>query len=149
MTRRIANPPTESDTMDPREPYRDHIELKTILAIAAEPAHPKFPERASFWHIDFYVESYCLALTTNADTDEIIVTVEPASLVPPTDPPLLADLRGLIGRRFGWSWHAVNSQGYSDMLILAFDGIAPQLAFLVEASTIKVRRIASLEARSA
>ena len=132
--------------MGPREPYRNHIEHKTVLAIEAEPAHPELPESASYWHINFYVEGYCLALTTNADTDEIIATVEAAATVPPTDPALLADLRGLIGRRFGWSWYAVNSQGYGDMLILAFDGIAPQLAFLVEASMIHVNRIASLEA---
>jgi hypothetical protein len=131
--------------MDPREPYRNHIEHKTIIAVAAEAAHPQLPERAAFWRIDFYVEGYCLALTTNADTDEIIATVEPAAAVPPADPALPAHLRGLIGRRFGWSWYAVNSQGYCDMLILAFDGIAPELAFLVEASKIHVSRIASLE----
>jgi hypothetical protein len=135
--------------MGARELYWNHIEDKTILAVEAEPTNPELPERAWFGRINFYVEGYRLSLTTNADTDEIVVAVEPAAIVPPTDPLMLADLRALVGRAFGWNWSAVNSQGYSDMLILAFDGqagagITPQLAFLVEASTIHVLRIGLL-----
>jgi hypothetical protein len=136
-------------TMGARQLYWNHVEDKTILAIEAEPMNPEFPDTAWYWHINFYVEGYRLSLTTNADTDEIIVAVEPAPIAPPTDPTMVADLRALVGRSFGWNWSAVNSQGYSDMLILAFygeagGGVTPQLAFLVEGSTIHVHRICKI-----
>ncbi len=135
--------------MDKRELYWDHIEDKAIIAIEADPTAPEIPERASFWHINFYVEGYRLSLTTNPDTDEIIVAVEPTSVEPPTGPLLIPELRALIGRSFGWNWIAVNSQGYTDMLVLAFTGkhgaaVTPQLAFLVEASAIHIHSVSPI-----
>lgn len=146
---RCAEYVNESSIMGMRELYWDHIEDKAILAIEADPTTPELPERASFWHINFYVEKYRLSLTTNQDTDEIVVAVEPTSIEPPTGPLLIPVLRALIGRLFGWNWSAVNSQGYADMLVLAFTGepgagVTPQLAFLVEASAIHIHQVSAI-----
>ena len=129
-----------------RDQYNDHVQWKTVLAVEAEPAHPDIPTRASFWHINFYVDGYRLSLSTRIDTDEIIAALEPSALAPPTEPNLHPVLRELVGRKLGWIWYARNGQGYHDMLILAFTGAVgagatPQLAFLVEASSISVCRV--------
>lgn len=106
---------------------------------------PDIPTKAWYWHINFYVEGYRFALTANNDTDEVIVAVEPSSQVPVTDPIMHPVLKELVGRQFGWIWYTTNVQGYDDKLILAFGasggGAHPQLAFLVEASTIEVLRM--------
>ena len=132
--------------MNVRDQYYDLIQHKTVLAVEAEHALPNIPSRAQFGKIRFYVKGYCFALSTNIDTDEIIMTVESSSHAPATDPNLHPVLRELVGREFGWIWYTTNVQGYDDMLILAFngatgEGITPRLAFLVEASDIKVLRI--------
>lgn len=127
--------------------YNDHVQGKTVLAVEAAPAHPNTPTRASFWHINFYVDGYRLSLTANIDTDEVTAAIEPSALTPATEPNLHPVLRELVGRELGWIWHAKNGQGYDDMLILAVvgaagaGGVSPQLAFLVEASSINVSRI--------
>lgn len=133
--------------MDVRQLYYDHVQWKRVLAVEADHEHPDFPERASFWSITFYVEGYRLLLTANADTDEIVLAVEP-SAEPKTQPRLHPVLEGLIGREFGWIWYTTNVQGYDDMIVLAFDGpdggaISPQFAFLVEASSIQILRLSS------
>src|SRR5579871_5296416 len=123
-----------------RAQYCDHIEGKVVLAVHGEPAYPNLPNTASFWHITFYVEGYRLSLTANADTDEIAFAVEESAALPDlTPPPALQDL---VGHTFGWLWNATNSQGYSDLLLLAFGGeatggaLTPQLVFVVASSAI-------------
>jgi hypothetical protein len=132
--------------MNVRDQYYDLIQHKAVLAVEAEHTLPNIPSRAQFGKIHFYVEGYRFALTTNIDTDEIIMAVEPSSRATATDLNLHPVLGELVGREFGWIWYTTNVQGYDDMLIFAFrgaggGGITPQLAFLVEASDIKVLRI--------
>jgi hypothetical protein len=135
-----------SDRVDVRDLYYDLIQSKTLLAVDAEHAVPNNPTRASFSHINFYTQGYRFALTTNIDTDEIVIAVEPSQSAPATEPSLHPVLRELVGREFGWIWYATNVQGYNDMLMLAFgatgEGARPQLGFLVEASTINIYRLA-------
>lgn len=45
--------------------------------------------------------------------------------------------RGFIGESFGWSWVAINQQGYLDGILLSFGGITPNVMLMVMASTIK------------
>jgi hypothetical protein len=130
--------------------YADHIEGKAILSIDAEAEHPHLVARASFWHINFYVEGYRFSVGADEDTDEIVLHVEPSSTSPQIDQALHPVLKNLIGRQFGWCWRSVNSQGYRDMLILGFTdgedgmGVTPQIALLVEASSIHVHRMESV-----
>lgn len=46
-----------------------------------------------------------------------------------------------IGKRFGWGWVTVNQQGYCDGVLLSFEGIVPQIAVSVVASSIKIAMI--------
>jgi hypothetical protein len=48
----------------------------------------------------------------------------------------------LIGREFGWSWVAINQQGYLDGVLLSFAGIEPRVFVTAVASSLKVSVIA-------
>ncbi|MBI3658547.1 MAG: hypothetical protein HY232_19250 [Acidobacteria bacterium] len=54
----------------------------------------------------------------------------------------LAPWNSFVGKSFGWGWVTINQQGYCDGLLLSFEGIIPQLALNVMASSIKVGMIA-------
>ncbi|MBC6981362.1 DUF6334 family protein [Caulobacter sp. 17J80-11] len=85
-----------------------------------------------------------LHLTVNPDTDELIVTLCEGAAPGGDDWVEVEELADCIGREIGWSWSAINSQGYWDLFALAFDGIVPNVAFLGMASTIDVLRMAPL-----
>jgi hypothetical protein len=45
----------------------------------------------------------------------------------------------LLGRPLGWGWIAINQQGYSDAVLLSFDGVVfPLIVLTVVASSIDV-----------
>jgi hypothetical protein len=50
----------------------------------------------------------------------------------------------VIGASFGWGWVTVNQQGYSDGLLISFEGVVPQIVLNVIASSIKVGRITAI-----
>lgn len=140
-----------------QEEYWDRVEGKAVLAVHGVPAFAHLPGRASFEAISFYAEGCRLALTTNNNTDELVVIFEEAESISQPNPPIVPILDEIVGREFGWIWRAVNSHGYADMLIMAFghplDGtnssmagasISPQFGFLVETSVIHVQRIVPL-----
>jgi hypothetical protein len=55
-----------------------------------------------------------------------------------------------LGKACGWTWFAVNQQGYRDSVLLSFDGIEPNALLQVIASSIEVFVISAAEkARSA
>jgi hypothetical protein len=43
-----------------------------------------------------------------------------------------------VGAELGWSWSAVNQQGYRDTVLLSFDGVIPNVAAHVIASSVEV-----------
>jgi hypothetical protein len=126
------------------EQYHEHIQWRPVLAVVAIPCPP---DSEWFSSITFYVEGYQLSLTPTVDTDEIAVTVSPAESMPIASQTNHPALLGVVGRTLGWFWRATNSQGYTDMLILAVDGeeigagVHPQIAFLVEGATIQLNQI--------
>ncbi len=45
----------------------------------------------------------------------------------------------LLGKPLGWGWVAINQQGYSDAVLLGFDGVVfPRIVLSVAASSIDV-----------
>jgi hypothetical protein len=48
---------------------------------------------------------------------------------------------GLIGKPMGWGWLVVNQQGYLDSVLLSFGGVVPEVAIIVVASALKLRRV--------
>jgi len=53
-----------------------------------------------------------------------------------------APWKKFLGKELGWTWVAVNQQGYCDSVMLSFDGIVPTILLNVVASSIKVCTIA-------
>ncbi len=43
-----------------------------------------------------------------------------------------------VGRTCGWTWLAINQQGYADSVMIGFDGIEPQVLLLAIASSLEV-----------
>lgn len=53
----------------------------------------------------------------------------------------VADLSNFTGSELGWCWVGRNYCGYLDMFTLSFFGLEPQVCFVSEAATIRIRRI--------
>lgn len=53
-----------------------------------------------------------------------------------------APWKKLLGKELGWTWVAINQQGYRDSVMLSFDGIVPTILLHVIASSIEVFTIA-------
>jgi hypothetical protein len=51
-----------------------------------------------------------------------------------------------LGAEFGWSWLAVNQQGYADSVMLSFAGVIPSVLIHSTGSTVKVMVIDSQSA---
>lgn len=50
-----------------------------------------------------------------------------------------------LGKQCGWTWLAVNQQGYLDSVLMSFDGIEPNVLLQTIASSIEVFTISSAE----
>jgi hypothetical protein len=55
----------------------------------------------------------------------------------------VASWKELLGKECGWTWVAINQQGYCDGVMLSFDGIVPTVLLHVIASSIEVFSIRS------
>lgn len=81
-------------------------------------------------------------LTLRADPD--FDTVEPRFDPPGLDPaaghrPLSGTaFDRFVGAELGWSWLAVNQQGYRDTALLSFDGVVPNVMVHVIGSSVRV-----------
>ena len=87
----------------------------------------------------FRVGVDAVVMTVTADSDEIIVSHEPAPDGEGWDAiPTLADA---VGKPLGWCWIGTNYRGYRDSFTLAFgnvvpDALQPRLTFLAEACSL-------------
>ena len=84
--------------------------------------------------------SVTMILTPIVDSDEIAIQLSDV----PTDgssgdPPDM--LRPLIGKKLQSAWICTNVNGYQDLVLLAIDGISPNVGFLSEGSSIKILRL--------
>jgi hypothetical protein len=98
-------------------------------------------EGAAGWQeIAVVIKGHALMLRVDPDTDELAVELEAAPET--TDGWLaVADLSDFVGSELGWCWVGRNYLGYLDMFTLSFFGLEPQVCFVGEAATIRIRRI--------
>jgi len=54
----------------------------------------------------------------------------------------------LVGKECGWTWLAVNQQGYLDSVLVSFDGIEPNVLLQTIASSVEVFRVVRLKTAS-
>lgn len=80
-----------------------------------------------------------VVLTVTANSDEIVVSHEPAPDGEGWD--AISALADAVGKPLGWCWVGTNYRGYRDSFTLAFgnvvpDALQPRLTFLAEASSL-------------
>jgi hypothetical protein len=83
-----------------------------------------------------------LVLRADEDTDSLCFRFQPGDLdlatCNQTRAAAAKPWNSLLGKECGWTWVAVNQQGYCDSVLLSFDGIAPTVLLHVVASSIEV-----------
>lgn len=90
------------------------------------------------------LERMTLLITVNLDTDEIILKAgedKKALLGSSRRWKSLAPLSKYVGKELGWSWAVRNYRGYSDLFVLSFHGIEPQIVFCGIASSLWIYRM--------
>jgi hypothetical protein len=90
------------------------------------------------------LERTTLLISVNEDTDEIVLKVSEdrrAVLGPARRWKSLEPLTRYVGKKLGWCWTARNYRGYSDLFILSFDVIEPQIVFCAIASFLYIYKM--------
>ena len=89
--------------------------------------------------LSFAIGDDAVVLTVTADTDEIVVSHEPA---PDGEGwVVVSALADVLGKPIGWSWVGTNYLGYRDSFTLALgdvlpDALQPRLTFLAEGCSL-------------
>ena len=93
-----------------------------------------------WWAIAVVMTDRAVVLRVDPDTDEVIVTLE--KFPHPADGwDNVTVLDYAIGSALGWCWIGRNYRGYLDMFTLSLSGLEPQICFVAEASTLKIKHI--------
>ena len=85
------------------------------------------------------VGDHAVVLAVSPDTDEILVSHEPA---PDGEGWIVVSaMSDVIGKALGWCWVGTNYRGYRDSFTLAFgdlvgDALQPRLTFVAEGSSL-------------
>jgi hypothetical protein len=96
-----------------------------------------------FQEINVRVGHNQISFQANQDTDEVLISFGPATIA---DEPLANDgyaslLSDMIGREVGWLWKCVNSQGYTDTVLLGCPTIVPRYVIHAIASSLCIGEI--------
>ncbi len=83
---------------------------------------------------------HAVVLRVDPDTDEVIVTLEDASLLGDGWDDVV-EIAHVVGCALGWCWIGRNYLGYLDMFTLSFSGTSPQIGFIAAASTLTIMHI--------
>jgi hypothetical protein len=95
--------------------------------------------------IAFIVRGQAVVLRVNADTDEVIVSLETFSMGEADWQPL-EQLEEVVGHELGWCWIGRNYRGYLDTFTIALDGIDPTYSFIGMASSLHCTRLTPISA---
>lgn len=81
-----------------------------------------------------------LTFRADADTDTLDARFDGSEFRPPPSyrPLTGSALDRVMGAELGWSWLAVNQQGYCDTALLSFAGLTPGVVVHVIGSAVKV-----------
>lgn len=84
-----------------------------------------------------------LAFRADPDTDTLEARFDGAAFHPSSDHRVLSGtaLDPFAGAEVGWSWLAVNQQGYCDTALLSFGTLVPNVVVHVIGSSVRVLRI--------
>jgi hypothetical protein len=81
------------------------------------------------------IGSLAVLVTVEPDTDQVIVAL--------SDPPVspgwasIQSFDSALGKKLGWCWIGINSQGYKDSFTIALGGLLdPHCTFVAEASSL-------------
>ena len=83
----------------------------------------------------------CLRIGVDINTDTLVIRFRSMPFRPTKRS---VSLRGsepwinCVGKECGWTWLAVNQQGYLDTVLISFDGIVPTIMLQAIASSIEV-----------
>ena len=87
----------------------------------------------------------CLRIGVNIDYDTLLFRFQSRPFRPSKRWASLRDAspwKECTGKECGWTWLAVNQQGYLDTALISFDGIEPSIMLQAIASSIEVFTIA-------
>ena len=120
------------------------VEGSTVAAVVAKEARGLNDGNLVYREIAFVLGARAVVLRVNADTDEVIVTLEDFASSSEWQP--LVPLQEVVSRTLGWCWEGRNYRGYLDTFTIALDGIDPALCFTGVASTLQCARVTTIAA---
>jgi Family of unknown function (DUF6334) len=89
-----------------------------------------------------------LRFSVNADTDTIVGKFHGGTVVAKRGYRSIrsaAPWRQYLNKECGWTWLAINQQGYWDTILISFDAVVPNILLNVMASSIYVFAIGPME----
>ncbi len=94
--------------------------------------------------LKLHFEEHIVVITPNNDIDEIEVEI---FLKDEQTTPQLSSSNffpdEFTGSRLGYTWQGINTNGYSDVLIFAFNNLIPSMLVLCEGSCLKILKVIS------
>lgn len=122
---------------------------KSVLAVMGRNERRMSDGSLAWGALAFTVGEDAVVLTVTADTDEIVVSHEPAP--DSADWVVVPALADAVGKPLGWCWVAMNYRGYRDSFTLALgdvvpDALTPRLTFLAEARSLSCFDLTSRKA---
>jgi hypothetical protein len=97
-----------------------------------------------WWTIAIQIGLRALILRTDADTDQISVSLETWPQQQDIQWEPVTALKSAVGAPLGWCWIGRNYRGYLDMFTVSFADLEPQFCFIGEASAIRIKQITSI-----
>jgi hypothetical protein len=110
-------------------------ELTAIEVICEPEQKPTESQEQEITKITFGFGDKSMVVTPIADTDEIDVSLT-SQLAMHSSKNCSASLLEHIGSKLGFTWNCANLKGYSDMYILGFEDLHPDILILCEASEL-------------
>lgn len=119
-----------------------------LLAIQAEMETEFGGDELMLETLNFTFSSFSLTFSVDLDTDEVLLKyIKKAADSSNESSNLPHLLRQYLGKRIGEFWQCKNSRGYTDLVILGFDGLRPSLAILAEGACLKIYEMPSIAKR--
>lgn len=117
----------------------DAVALKAVLQVIGRNERSMSDGSLAWDALALAVGQGADILTVTADTDEIVVTHEPAPHG--EDWVVVPALADAVGKMLGWCWVATNYRGYRDSFTVALGdavpvAVEPRLTFLAVASSL-------------
>ena len=124
----------------------EEVEQEPISAVLAKGAMRLTNGALSCEEVAFVLTGKAIVLRVNADTDEVLVSLENGLVVENDGWLQLDQFADIVSRTLGWCWLARNYRGYVDTFTLAVDGISPSFSFIGEGASLWCARVTPIAA---